>query len=116
MPIQVKATPEDSKATYEILGSDDLKKNQYQVKVVVTSPMGTKNTYVILVKKKPNSNEVSNSDPVSENSKPEEKEKKESPIPFYIGIVAIGIILLVVIAFIVEKIKNRKMNKMLDDL
>ena len=48
--LEVTATPEDEKATYEITDTDNLKKND-TIKIIVTAENKEKRTYVINVKK-----------------------------------------------------------------
>jgi hypothetical protein len=98
-----------SKATVEVTGNDNLKENNNKVVINVTSKEGTKNPYIIQVKKI-----------VEDNTKDDYyivgpyKIKKD-----YVkyGLIGLGIlIVLIIIKTIITKLLNRKMDKYLDKL
>ena len=107
--LEVSAEAYDEKATVEITGNDNLKENNNKVVINVTSKSGTKNPYVIQVKK------------IVEDENLDDyyvlgpyKFKKD-----YVNYGAIGlgiIIVLIIIKTIITKISNHKMDKYLDKL
>lgn len=100
--LDISVVLEDSKASYKIIGANDLAKNNYQASVVVMAENGETNNYTIQLKIKEN---------VSKNAS---KEKFEIDNKFLIGG---GIIVsLIVICFIIKFIKNRRIEKALDRL
>ena len=105
---------DDSKANYKIIGADDLKKNNYKVLIEVTAENGNKKTYTINIKVKEETKDVVIlDDNVEKNKKTFKLEKKY----IIIGSIIVGIILLLItiIKFIVH-IKDRKLEKALDEL
>lgn len=106
--LDIKLSLEDKKAKYKIIGADDLKSNNYKVNIEVTSEDGKKNIYTIKAKVKE----------IEEVFIEEEKtkEKVDKRFIIYGGIVLGSIIIIVIIIFIVNKIKDKKINKLLDEL
>lgn len=110
--LNVTASLEDGKATYNIIGADNLKENNHQVKIEVTAENGEKRTYTISAK-------VEGADTGSTTTiKKKEKKKQKFKIKlekkhFIIGGVLLFILL---IAFIIIKFKDRKIDKALKDL
>lgn len=106
--LDIKLSLEDKKAKYKVIGADDLKNNNYKVNIEVTSEDGKKNIYTIKAKVK----EVE--EVITEEVK--HKEKVDKRFIIYGGI-GLGVIFLVVIViFIINKIKDRKINKLLDEM
>ncbi len=98
---------EDAKATYTILGNDDLEANNYKVKIEVVAENGEKSTYTINVKKQ-NADEV-----IIDKEEPFHIDRKY----FVIGGIILGIIvIIIIITIIINKINDRKLNKALDEL
>lgn len=108
--LNVKAEVQDSKAKYTITGNDDLAKNDNKVVIEVTAENGEKRAYTIYVKNKN----------LTTSTKNEDKEFKKASINIdkkYIKIACIigGIILLIIIiSFIVKKINDKKLDKLVD--
>lgn len=110
--LNVKADVQNSKAQYTITGNDDLKKNDNKVVIEVTAENGDKNIYTIYVKKKSDTNEEkkesSNFKSASINI-----DKKYMKIG---SILAVVICLIVIISFIIKKINDRKIDKLVDKM
>lgn len=104
--LEIKVVLEDSKASYKIIGANDLAKNNNKAIVEVTAENGDKNNYTVQVKIKEN---VS-----SDNSKTKDKSEFKIDDKYLIGG---GIILsLVIVCFIIISIRNRRIEKALDRL
>lgn len=104
----VKATTEDKKATYKIIGADDLKKNDYKVKIEVIAENGDKSTYSITAYQQ-------------EDKKDEKKKflanlniKKDDLIKY--GIIGGAILLVIIIISLIIHRKDHKLEKSLDEL
>lgn len=96
---------EDSKASYKIIGTNDLAKNDYKAIVEVTAENGDKNNYTIQLK-------VKSDGLVSTDNKKKDDFKLDDKY-----IIGGGIVLLIgLIILIVVHIKNRKLEKVLDRL
>lgn len=112
--LTIKATTEDSKAKVEIVGADDLKKSNHQVKVVVTATDKTKKTYYIKVKEKQKD--------VEKVEKPLKKKKKEKnnidsdSLKKWAGIGVIVLLVIGIIYFIISKIRDHSIDKKLSKL
>ena len=103
------------KAKYKIIGADDLKKNNYKVLVEVTAENGDKNTYTINVKvEEDKETNITTSDDNKDEPKKHFKLEKKHII---IGSIIAGVILIliIIIKFIVN-IKDRKLERALDEL
>ncbi|MCI9233200.1 MAG: cadherin-like beta sandwich domain-containing protein [Bacilli bacterium] len=113
--LSIKAEVEDEKANYKIIGAEDLKKNENKVLIEVTAENGNKKVYTINTKIKEQTKEV---EKIVEKTEIETQEKVTVNKKFvtYIIIFFGGIVGLVIIGFIISKIRNRKLNKMLDEL
>lgn len=112
--LSIKAEPEDTKASYKVVGAEDLKANGNKVTVEITAENGNKKIYTINTKVKEKKPEKEKSVEKVEPKKEEAKVNKKFLL--YFGILFGGIVLLGVFGFIISKIKNRKLNKMLDQL
>ncbi len=114
--VQVTATPEDEKATYKILGAEDIRGNDKKIEIVVTAENGETTNYIIEVKNTKNDLEENETivktkkEDKKKTWKPTEKEKQA----ILIGGSAIAIILLIV--FIINFRGNRKIDKALDQM
>lgn len=97
--LNIEVSLEDENSTYEIIGNENLKKNNYKVLINVTSQDGNKRTYTIDAKK--------------EKSNKTKKIKIDKKY-LIIGGIVIGIIM--IIALIIHIISNRKIDKALKDL
>ena len=98
-----------SKATVEVTGNDNLKENNNKVVINVTSKSGTKNPYIIQVKKIVKEENLDDYYVLGPY-----KVKKD-----YVNYGGIGlgiIIVLIIIKVIITKLSNRKMDKYLDKL
>ncbi len=104
----IKLSLEDKKAKYKVIGANDLKSNNYQVNIEVMSEDGKKNVYTIKTKVKKVEEVLTNEE------KPKEKVDKRFLI--YGGIGLGMLFLIVIIIFIISKIKDRKINKLLDEI
>lgn len=112
--LSIKAEPEDTKASYKVVGAEDLKANGNKVTVEITAENGNKKIYTINTKVKEKKSEKEKSVEKVEPKKEEAKVNKKFLL--YFGILFGGIVLVGVFGFIISKIKNRKLNKMLDQL
>lgn len=112
--LSIKAEPEDTKASYKVVGAEDLKANENKVTVEITAENGNKKIYTINTKVKEKKSEKEKSVEKVEPKKEEAKVNKKFLL--YFGIFFGGIVLVGVFGFIISKIKNRKLNKMLDQL
>lgn len=112
--IIINATTEDPKATFEVIGADDLRKNGHQVKIVVTATDKTKKTYYLKVKEKKEESEE-----IKKPLKTKRKAKKSvdpEVIKKWAGI-GVGILFVILlIMFIVSKIKDHAIDKKLKKL
>jgi len=117
--LNIKAETYDSKAKYKVIGAEDLKANNNKVSIEVTAEDNTKETYILNIKidgelKKKMQEKMTKKDT------PKEKEKNTSKLDkktlTKIGIITGLIALIGVVSFIIYKIKNRKMDKILDEL
>ncbi len=99
--LNVKAEAEDSEAFVNIIGSDDLKANKYKVLVEVTSKDGVKKVYNINVL-----------DDKIDNNFNFKLSKKTIKIIF----ISLGSILTLIVLFVImSKLKDKKLDKMLND-
>lgn len=113
--LNIKATLEDSKASYKIIGAEDLSKNNYKVLIEVTAENGEKNTYTITAKIK---NEEPNKS-VSSPSKSKDSKKEKINYKKYLtigGIIGGVILLIIIIIRIIIHTKDRKLERALDEL
>lgn len=110
--LNITALPEDSNASVEIIGADNLKENNYKVSIRVKAENGEEETYYINAKIQENKEET-------ETTKEEDKETKE-PFKFnkktiiIISIIGGLLILVVLILVILNHINNKKIDKKLD--
>jgi len=107
---------EDPKSTYEIIGADDLRKNDNRVKIEVSSENGQKRTYTLNVKIKDwtaeDKEKVEMVDIFGQNI-----EKKYVELGTYIlGSIIILAILIGIIKFSKDRISNKKYYKALKEL
>lgn len=96
--LDIKCILEDINATYEIIGNDNLDDNNH-IYVNVISESGKKNTYVISINKE----------------KEIIKEKLDTKAIIVIGIIVVIIVLLLIL-FIIHKIKENRLDKLLNKL
>ena len=109
--LNITAIPEDSNATVEIKGADNLKDNDYKISIKVKAENGEEDTYYITAKIKENNEKT--------EIKEEEKEKKETfklnkKTIIFISIGASLVIIGIIIFAIVNHINNKKLDKELD--
>lgn len=113
--LNIKTTLEDDKASYKIIGADDLKSNDYKVTIEVTSENNTKNTYTINTKiNEEKSGVVKNNKSDNNDDKSDSDTGKKLIVYTVIGLV-IAIVIAIIVA-IVRKIKDRKIDKLFDQL
>ena len=110
--LNITAIPEDSNATVEIKGADNLKDNDYKISIKVKAENGEEDTYYITAKIKENNEKT-------EIKKEEVKEKKETfklnkKTIIFISIGASLVIIGIIIFAIVNHINNKKLDKELD--
>ncbi len=108
--LDLKVELEDSKATYKILGADDLETNNYKVSVEVTAENGEKNTYNI------NAKIVDNKDIIMSKDKKVKKEIKKFKIDKKYIIIGGTLLSIVIIIAIIVNINDRRKEKALDNL
>ncbi len=105
--LKIKAVAEDLDASVKIIGDEDLSSNDYKVQVIVTSQNGKKKVYTIKV-----------------NYAKGVKLKKSHKIKFkitkkIIKITLIGLLIIFVVGiiiFFISRKKDKKLDKMLNDL
>lgn len=110
--LNITATPEDTKASVQIIGSDNLKANDYKVLIKVTAENGEEETYYINAQK--DEEKLTKKEEVKEPSQNKETLKLSKKT---IILISIGITLLVIsiiIFTIINHISNNKINKKLD--
>ena len=104
--LKIKALPEDEKATVKIVGNDDLKLNDNKVTIDVKAENGNTKSYIIEVQKE-----------TINNTENDDKGFKLTEKQMMIGGIVIGaIFLIVVIVFVIIRIRDRRMEKELDSL
>lgn len=109
--LEIEATTEDEKATYEIKGNKDIKGNNNIIEIIVTAESGKKNTYTINITYEDEEDKKENQTISIDNVKNTFNNHK---LYFYIGG---GIIaLIIIIAIIMTTINSNKINQKLDDL
>ncbi len=110
--LNIKAELQNSNAKYTITGNDDLKKNNNKVIIEVTAENGDKNIYTIYVKKESeitaNVDEQSNFKKATINV-----DKKYVKTGF---IVILVIVFIILVSFIVRKINDKKIDKLVDKM
>lgn len=107
--LKVKAELENKNAKYVITGADDIKKNDDKIVISVTAENGEKNIYTIYVRKKGESLEQSQNNQDEFKAAKIHIDKKYIKIASIVGGVIFGIIIIV---FIVTKINDRKLDKL----
>lgn len=112
--LKVNTTTEDNKATYRVIGADDLSRNNNVVKIEVTAEDTTKKTYYIKVKFKEQEKTVEKGE---ESSKEKVEPKKlTGKVLKWIGI-GFGIFLFIgIVLIVISKIKDHSIDKKLDQL
>ena len=108
----INAIADSDTSTVTIIGADDLKANNYEVKIIVKAENGKEETYLIRaeIKTEKSESEISN---VFDIRKILKNNKKY----LMIGVISLGVIVgLFIIVKIIRKLKDRKIDKMLDNL
>ncbi len=108
--LNIKVVPEDSRATYKIIGNDDLKANDYRVSIEVTSEAGNQSIYVIKAKVK--------SDTLTKEDQNKKSFNFQISKKFLLMIALICAFLIgifIIIKIIIHK-KDRRLEKDLDQL
>lgn len=115
--LNITTEVEDSKATYKIIGNNDIKGNSNKVVVEVTAQDGSKKEYTINVNFK---NQVTGESSDRLSYKNTDKQDKNIKIDMklikVVGIAAILLIIVIVIIIIINNKKNKKIDKLLDKL
>lgn len=109
--LEVKYTVADKKAKVKVIGNDDLKANNNEVLIEVTSEDGETNTYRIKV-----GFEEKENDETKTNNFFNLKINIEDKYLKIAGIVFGGLVLITLIIWVIFKIKDHKMEKQLDKL
>lgn len=109
---------ENDKATYKILGNDNLKENDYKVLIEVTAENGDKQTYTINteIKEDKELNEEKEETKVKEKNTEKLNIKIDKKYIIIGGIILGVIVLIIVIVKIIIYRKDRKFFKSLDEL
>lgn len=102
--LKIEATPEEKTSTIKIKGADNLKKNNYEVEIEVTAENNSKKTYTVVAKTIKQTNIAPFKIKLS---------KKNMQAIIKVAIIAS---LLLIPFFIIIYLKNRKLNKLFDDL
>jgi len=111
--LNITATVEDPKSTYQIIGSDDLKQNNNQVVIKVTAENGEESSYIITTKVKEENDIALSGEKKKKDKKSLKFNIKLKKEHFIIGGVAL---LILFIVFIIIKLKDRKIDKALKNL
>lgn len=113
--LEVEAEPEDSTATVEIIGNTNLKENNNQIKIIVTSKNNDKRAYIVTaVSKKEPTKKLTEETIEIFGTEIEKKYVKYGIITISIIIGLLFIKLL--FSLVADKIGNRKINKALKAL
>ena len=116
LKINVKLS--DSKATYKIVGADDLKSNNYKVTIEVTAENGDKNVYTINAKKEKEEETIEIDKPKIDNTEAKNEENHLVKIDkkyIKIGIIIISLIIFIsIIVGIISFINGKKIDKELN--
>ena len=114
--LTIKVELEDDKATYEIIGADDLKANNYETKIIVTAENSKQRTYTIYSRFEDES--AVNEEIIIEDKEEEKESSFQLTQQQLIIITIIGgvlLIIIILIAIFIHK-KNRKLEKVLNNL
>ncbi len=103
--LNIKAATEDKGATYIVKGADNLQENNNKVLIEVTAADGDKKTYIVNVEKKA---------PVEVATKA--SFKIDEGMLKIAGIAVAGIAAVGLLAFVIIKIRDRKVEKEIDKL
>ena len=103
--LDVEAKPEDAKATVEIIGANDLSKNDGKVIINVKAENGNINTYTINIEKEVAEKEIEG------NKLNIHLTKKQITIG---GLVIVSLLLIIIIKAIINHIGNRRIDKSMD--
>lgn len=110
--LQVIAELEDEKSTYQIIGADNLKDNNYQVTIEVTAENGDKAVYTISTK-------IKEDDIFDEDIAINEDENHDSKLTIDKKYFIIGIpifVFLIILIIIIRRIVDRRLDKALDKM
>lgn len=121
--VKVNAVADDDTAKIKVIGANDLAKNNYVITVEVTAQNGSKKSYVIATRgeTEPTTSAVTTTEAKEEKTRDDEaikedqekRKKINKKIISYVIIGVITIILLVIANAIINKIRYRKLDKML---
>lgn len=121
--VKVNAVADDNTAKIKVIGANDLAKNNYVITVEVTAQNGSKKSYVIATRgeTEPKSEEVTTTEAKEEKTRDDEaikedqekRKKINKKILSYVIIGVVTILLLVIANAIINKIRYRKLDKML---
>jgi len=121
--VKVNAVADDNTAKIKVIGANDLAKNNYVITVEVTAQNGSKKSYVIATRgeTEPKSEEVTTTEAKEEKTRDDEaikedqekRKKINKKIISYVIIGVVTILLLVIANAIINKIRYRKLDKML---
>lgn len=121
--VKVNAVADDDTAKIKVIGANDLAKNNYVITVEVTAQNGSKKSYVIATRgeTEPKSEEVTTTEAKEEKTRDDEvikedqekRKKINKKIISYVIIGVVTILLLVIANAIINKIRYRKLDKML---
>ena len=105
--LYVDATLEDKTATLEIIGANDIKANNNKIEIIVTAENGTKNTYVINIIKDENTKK--------ETTLINKLKDFYNKYKMYIIIGASGLLLIIIILAIVNKVSDKRLDNKIDN-
>lgn len=112
--LDIDITLENENATYKVIGADDLKGNNNEIAIVVTSENNNTITYTINVKYKELIKENTNDKKIDLKEIIEKYLTKDNLT--YAGIVLGIIIIIILIILLINKKENKKINKLLGEL
>ena len=109
--LQIEAILEDKKSTLEIIGADDLKKNNYKVKINVKAEDGSIRTYTINVsyEKEKNNKKVSRTEIINKTKDFLNQNK------LYLIIGASILFIIILVYAIINKINDKKLGNKFDN-
>ena len=116
--LNMKLETEDSKASYQVIGADNLKNSNYIVRIEVTAEDKTKNTYYIKVKQRVKESEIVEKAEEQEKVSEEKVDSKKLThnILKWLGIVLGVVCFMVVVMFLISKVSDKSIDKKLKEL
>lgn len=112
--LNITATPEDTKFTVEIIGSDNLKNNNYKVLIKVKAENSEEETYYINAKIQKDEEKSIEKEKTKEPKTTKETSKLSKKTIIFISIGITLLVISIIVFTIINHISNNKINKKLD--